>query len=200
MSSGTGLRSKSGFTLIELAIVLVIIGLLLGAILKGQEMIKNAKIKRIKSDIDSIVAATYSYQDRYNYLPGDDPTDRSGAPPVGLNAANCGGGNGNGLFSDTTEETCFWQELAGAGFISGDPTQHDVNEIAKKSPYGTIYIVRYGTHGNERGNYIETYYLPNDVIYYLDTKYDDGVYNTGNIQSNNAYTSNTNSYLYWFAF
>jgi prepilin-type N-terminal cleavage/methylation domain-containing protein len=199
MSNGTGLRSKSGFTLIELAIVMVIIGLLLGAILKGQEMIKNAKIKRIKSDIDNIISASYSYQDRYNYLPGDDPTDRSVAPPVGFNATSCGGGNGNGLFSDATEETCFWQELAGAGFISGDPTIHTESIVAKKNPYGIAYVVRYGTHGNKTGNYIQTTLL-NEIIYYLDTKYDDGVYNTGNIQSNRDYNSNANSYLYWFAF
>ena len=64
--------NEKGFTLVEIAIVLVIIGLILGAILKGQSMIENAKIKRVVKQADEIRAAVYSYQDRYKQLPGDD--------------------------------------------------------------------------------------------------------------------------------
>ena len=64
---------QSGFTLVEIAIVLVIIGLLLGGILKGQEMITQAKIKNVISDFSGIAAAQYGYQDRYRALPGNDP-------------------------------------------------------------------------------------------------------------------------------
>jgi len=186
-------KAKEGFTLVELAIVLVIIGLILGSMLKGQEMIKNAKMKRIKSDIDSIVAATYSYQDRYNYLPGDDPNDRTAAPPAGLNATGCTGGNGNGAISGANETLCFWQELAGAGFISGDPTNH--TNPQKISPYGTSYNVNYG--GGKNRIYVV---LPNEVIKYLDEKYDDGTYNKGNIRSNHAYTYTGRARMYWYAF
>ena len=63
---------QKGFTLVEIAIVLVIIGLLLGGILKGQEMITQAKIKNIISDFSGISAAFHGYQDRYRALPGDD--------------------------------------------------------------------------------------------------------------------------------
>src|SRR5450759_3795987 len=63
---------QTGFTLIEIAIVLVIIGLLLGGILKGQEMITQAKIKNIVNDFNGITAAMNSYQDRYRAMPGDD--------------------------------------------------------------------------------------------------------------------------------
>src|SRR5580658_4568769 len=65
-------RKQSGFTLVEIAIVLVIIGLLLGGILKGQEMINQAKIKNVVSDFNGIASALYGYSDRYRQLPGDD--------------------------------------------------------------------------------------------------------------------------------
>ncbi len=63
---------QKGFTLVEIAIVLVIVGLLIGGVLKGQEMITNAKLKRVESDNAGLAAAMFSYQDRYLQLPGDD--------------------------------------------------------------------------------------------------------------------------------
>src|SRR4249919_3005072 len=63
---------QAGFTLVEIAIVLVIIGLLLGGILKGQEMITQARIKNVINDFNGITAAYASYQDRYRAIPGDD--------------------------------------------------------------------------------------------------------------------------------
>src|ERR1700689_74908 len=72
-TGGNAMKAKqSGFTLVEIAIVLVIIGLLLGGILKGQEMINQAKIKNVVSDFNGIASALYGYQDRYRALPGDD--------------------------------------------------------------------------------------------------------------------------------
>ena len=65
-------RRQAGFTLVEIAIVLVIIGLLLGGVLKGQELITQAKIKNVANDFNGISAAIYGYQDRYKQLPGDD--------------------------------------------------------------------------------------------------------------------------------
>ena len=67
---------QSGFTLVEIAIVLVIIGLLLGGILKGQEMITQAKIKNVIADFSGVSAAYHGYQDRYRAIPGDDRTPR----------------------------------------------------------------------------------------------------------------------------
>src|SRR5690349_25079544 len=64
--------AEAGFTLVEIAIVLVIIGLLLGGILKGQEMITQAKIKNLINDFNGVTVAITSYQDRYRQLPGDD--------------------------------------------------------------------------------------------------------------------------------
>ncbi|MEE8530235.1 MAG: prepilin-type N-terminal cleavage/methylation domain-containing protein, partial [Nitrosomonadaceae bacterium] len=61
---------QSGFTLIEIAIVLVIIGLLLGGVLKGQEMINSAKVKNIANDFRQIPVYIYGYQDRFRAIPG----------------------------------------------------------------------------------------------------------------------------------
>jgi prepilin-type N-terminal cleavage/methylation domain-containing protein len=66
-------QKTQGFTLVEIAIVLVIIGLLLGGILKGQEMITQAKIKNVIADFSGVSAAYHGYVDRYKKIPGDDP-------------------------------------------------------------------------------------------------------------------------------
>ena len=66
------MKKQAGFTLIELAIVLVIIGLLLGGVLKGQELINSAKVKNFAADFRNIPVAIYGYQDKFKALPGDD--------------------------------------------------------------------------------------------------------------------------------
>ena len=67
-----GRRKQAGFTLVEIAIVLVIIGLLLGGVLKGQELINSAKVKNFATDFRNIPLFIYGYQDKYKSLPGDD--------------------------------------------------------------------------------------------------------------------------------
>src|SRR5438046_8628792 len=97
MSESAFNRKKSteaGFTLVEIAIVLVIIGLLLGGILKGQEMITQARIKNVINDFNGIVTAITSYQDRYRALPGD---DKGAATRWAAQAPAAGGNQGNGV-------------------------------------------------------------------------------------------------------
>jgi len=113
--------AQAGFTLVEIAIVLVIIGLLLGGILKGQEMITQARIKNIVNDFNGITVAVTSYQDRYRALPGD---DLNASARWTVQAPASGNGNGviTGLYNDatlTTESHLFWQHLRIAGFVPG---------------------------------------------------------------------------------
>ncbi len=67
------LKDRRGFTLIELAIVLVIIGIILGAILKGQSLINNARAKRTLNDMRGLEAMAWTFYDRYGRFPGDCP-------------------------------------------------------------------------------------------------------------------------------
>lgn len=64
------LQNQKGFTLVEIAIVLVIIGLLLGGVLKGQEMINAAKIKNDTDSLKALQASIYAYKDRAGFYPG----------------------------------------------------------------------------------------------------------------------------------
>jgi len=96
-----GLQNQKGFTLVEIAIVLVIIGLLLGGVLKGQELIENTKLKAVKTDSDAISAAVLGFQDRFRVLPG------AGADGAITHAES------------TTETSSTWAKLRSEGFLVG---------------------------------------------------------------------------------
>jgi prepilin-type N-terminal cleavage/methylation domain-containing protein len=74
---------QAGFTLTEIAIVMVIIGLLLVGILKGEEMITQAKIKNVLADFSGLSTAYDAYMDRYKAIPGNDPNAATRWPVAG---------------------------------------------------------------------------------------------------------------------
>jgi prepilin-type N-terminal cleavage/methylation domain-containing protein len=127
---------QTGFTLVEIAIVLVIIGLLLGGILKGQEMITQARIKNVVNDFNGITAAYFAYQDRYRAVPGDDNQAAGRWTAASFPPSGAMNGTGDGVISGrymtviadlvanppsaaTGESNNFWWHLRLAGFVSG---------------------------------------------------------------------------------
>ena len=136
---------QSGFTLIEIAIVLVIIGLLLGGVLKGQEMINSAKVKNIANDFRQIPVYIYGYLDRFKELPGDDP--RVVANISGTLATTPAGVQGNsvinGLWNSSTstdESFLFWQHVRLAGLSAGPTNIADPTYIPRNADGGIMGI------------------------------------------------------------
>lgn len=124
---------SNGFTLIELSIVLVIIGLIVGGVLVGQDLIRAAQIRSVVKDIEQYKTAVYTFRTKYDCLAGDCPnaTTYFGAenatPATCQTTASTGtltcDGNGDGQVADTTYEMFrFWQQLAIAGLIKGKYT------------------------------------------------------------------------------
>ncbi len=125
-------RKQSGFTLIEIAIVLVIIGLLLGGVLKGQELINSAKVKNFAQDFKTVPLYIYGYQDKYKRLPGDDNGAVARFAPAATTNGN-GLGSIDGVFNSVTvadESLRFWQHVRLANLAAGSTDFTDLTSAA----------------------------------------------------------------------
>lgn len=175
---------QQGFTLVEIAIVLVIIGLLLGGVLKGQELITQAKIKNVANDLNGLSAAVYAYQDRYKSFPGDDsnaatrwtnPAATAGNGDTRVGAAS----NANILdcSSSTTENCQFWQHLRLSGLIGGDTA----SKLSPQNAVGGVLHVQDGALGLS-GLVICTSNLLGKVANAIDAQFDDGKPASGTVR------------------
>jgi prepilin-type N-terminal cleavage/methylation domain-containing protein len=185
-------KMQSGFTLVEIAIVLVIIGLLLGGVLKGQELVNSAKVKNLANDFRSISSFVYAYQDRFRALPGD---DRSAATHVngGTNATAAGVGNarinGNWNSSSAADESfLFWQHVRLAGLATGTPLTSSPDYTPRNAEGGRIGITGEAVLSSPTTPYPASFYVCSQGIQgryarQIDTTIDDGNTSTGSVRA-----------------
>jgi prepilin-type N-terminal cleavage/methylation domain-containing protein len=201
-------RRAEGFTLVEIAIVLVIIGLLLGGVLKGQELIASARVRNLIALQDGSKAAFYGFQDRYRALPGD---YSSASTNINCPVNPCLNGNGNGRVeisanpvngSVVPEYLLAWTHLAAAGFINGSFQMQAADTSATaanspSSPYGVYLELAYdGWYGVNQSGFTMTGSGPNparhtfktgngvpvEIAAEVDRKIDDGRPYSGSFQ------------------
>ncbi len=188
------MNKQTGFTLIELAIVLVIIGLLLGGVLRGQELINSAKVKNMARDFQNVQVYIYGYQDKFKALPGDDAavaTHVTGGT-LGATVANRGNGVINGAWNTATngDESCvFWQHVRLAGLAPG-PTAVDCaagNTYQPRNADGGLIGIQSVAGFASVTGMSGAYVVCSDAILgkfakQLDTTLDDGVGDTGSVR------------------
>lgn len=179
-------RRVAGFTLIEIAIVLVLIGLLLGGVLKGQELMTGARARGIIRQQSEVQSAFYGFYDRYRAYPGDYPNAVAMITGVGQTcgvAGNLGNGNANGRVEIANgEHLLLWEHLSRAGFLTVSYTCTGNAAVTPGSTptnaFGQFVQVAYDNqyagavqlqHNFKTGNG-----MPSELLAEIDRKVDDG--------------------------
>jgi prepilin-type N-terminal cleavage/methylation domain-containing protein len=168
-------HDQAGFSLVELAVVLIIIGVIVAGVLKGQDLIASAKLNGVENQINAIRVAVNTFQNKYGGLPGDiDMVSETMVPgfSVATNTADGTSVRGNGEIEGVrlsgpagggtvSEATLFWQHLRGANLLSGvtlDTGGQGVTttDDALKSQLGGIFSITYdSTFNGIAGNWLE---------------------------------------------
>jgi len=198
------INKQKGFTLVEIAIVLVIIGLLLGGILKGQELINSARVRNLADQNSGTQAAYYGFIDRYRQVPGDWQIANAGQA---IGQAIINGGDGDGTLENTfAEATGAWEQLARANYLSGGfslPTAVPTTEagyglVAPVNAFNAPLILSrnagYTGAGGARLNLHMGRNVPVSIARELDIKIDDGLPNTGVLRLTNIDTGGVNTF------
>lgn len=187
---------NAGFSLVELAIVLVVIGLIIGGVLKGQQLIESARLKSVFSQLNEFRLATGIFMDRFGGLPGDFPHAKE------YIHSSLQNGNGNGMIEGSglqtgTEAQQYWMHLSHAQLISfsgkGDGKKVGFGITAPASRIGGGFTVAYhpkedmpghwyllGEANNEQGD--AALLTPVQALS-LDQQSDTGVPTSGRVRS-----------------
>ena len=175
-------QKQKGFTLVELAIVLVVIGLILGMAFKGKDLIDSAKVKSMQAQVNKINAALNIYYEKYGSYPGDGCT---GVAPGGTTCSNTNPVR-DGILTDA-EGGFAITILQNANIL----TASDV-----KSPFGQDWVIRRGTGGvfDPNVDYLTLNTLASAAadsrfVCALDRLIDDGANGTGNVRTGQGYAA-----------
>lgn len=185
---------QHGFTLVEIAVVLVIIGLLLGGVLKGQELINGAKVKSVLNDFRNTSTYAFGYQDRFRAMPGDDAAVASHL--AGAVAATTGGSAGNGRIegnwnstTTTDESVLFWQHVRLANFANGDGRNPGADGIVlqdwlpRNTSGGRIGVTSISPINGWSGSFFVCQdKLPGNFVRQIDIALDDGQSDSGSVR------------------
>ncbi len=179
---------QQGFTLVEIAVVLLIVGLLLGGVLKGQELIDSAKVKNLAQDFRSIPALIHAYQDRFRALPGDDARARLHLCPGGSECTALGNGNGiiDGAWNDTADSDAFrfWQHVRLANLASGSTDTGSASYLPRNALGGRLGVQRAGTLLGIGGGILTcSASIPGKLVRQIDIALDDGDPATGSMRA-----------------
>lgn len=191
---------QAGFSLVEIAVVLVIIGLLIGGILQGTEMIDNSRIKKAQTSMQAVSTAVVAYQDRYQRMPGDDGPTNTLLARGGDWVAPITGGNNDGnlnvplnnTFNGQQDGARFWQHLRAAGYISGNPTLAGANAMPRNAFGGLTGVTSANSHGGLTGPKVCMSQVPGKAAAAMDLSMDDGSPQTGDFRGNQTNGNNVN--------
>ena len=191
------MKKQAGFTLIELAIVLVIIGLLLGGVLKGQELINSAKVKNLANDFRTIPVYIYGYQDKFKALPGDDKAAQTHLGDASVKQGNGDGALGGNWFDasadNASEAYQFWRHVRLANLAPGvtdianpdwRPTNADGNPIGimAGTNVAASSAMKDGAGNAIKGSYVIcSQGVLGKYVIQLDVTMDDGNSSTGSM-------------------
>lgn len=159
--------SKLAFSLVELSIVLVILGLLIGGVLSGKSLIRAAEIRAQLAQIDQFRVAARTFREKYFFLPGDLPEPTATSLGLSTRPAGCGDGDGDGLVelwsaSAQGETSLFWNDLSKAKLIPGSYTYINGNG----NPCGPGYMLPAQT-GSAVANYLPPAKLGGGMYVYV---------------------------------
>lgn len=182
------MKRQAGFTLVEIAIVLVVIGLLLGGVLKGQELILNSQIRNAINEFNNVASARFTYQDRYRQIPGDDDTASSRwSGTTDGDGDRVIDGDWNSSTGSPTEANYFWQHLRNDSLVSGPLTGTGSLALPRNAFDGDIGVQEKAFNSAIPGSAICQSNIPGKAATIIDTRVDDDPgdgsgSNTGSLQ------------------